>query len=71
MSHAEFLSWVKFQNKRGSLFTGRRIEQAVANMMALYANANSKNGNGGYEMYDFAPHEEEPAWTLEQAKKEW
>jgi len=41
----------------------------IASLMALFANANSKDG--GYDMYDFAPHEEEPELTLEQAKKEW
>lgn len=69
MSHAEFIQWVMYRNKRGSLFTGRRIEQSVANMMAIYANANSKDG--GHTMYDFAPHEDEPELTLEQAMKEW
>jgi hypothetical protein len=69
MSHAEFLSWVRFRNKRGSLFTGRRIEQMIASWMALYANAHSKNG--GYNMFDFALHEEEPEWTLDRAMKEW
>jgi len=69
MSRAEFMKWIAFRNKRGSLFTGRRVEQMVANLMALYANVNSKNG--GHDMYDFALHEEEPELTLEQAKKEW
>jgi len=45
------------------------MERAIASWMSLYANAHSKNG--GYDMYDFAPHEEEPEWTLDRAKKEW
>jgi hypothetical protein len=69
MSYAEFMSWIAYRGKRGSLFMGRRIEMAIAAWMALYANAHSKNG--GYGVYDFAPHEEEPEWTLERAKKEW
>ena len=69
MSHAEFMDWIMYRNKRGSLFAGRRIETAIASGMALYANAHSKNG--GYDMYDFAPHEVEPEWTLDRAKKEW
>lgn len=69
MSYKEFLQWASFRDKRGSLFSSRRMEQMVASCMALYANANSKNG--GYRMFDFAPHEEDTEWTLERAMKEW
>ena len=69
MSHAEFMDWILYRNKRGSLFIGRRMEIAIASWMALYANAHSQNG--GHDMYDFAPHEDEPEWTLDRAKKEW
>ena len=41
----------------------------LASWMAMYANTHSKNG--GFNLHDFAPHEEEPEWTLERAMKEW
>jgi len=69
MSHAEFMDWIAYRSKRGSFFVGRRVEVAIASWMALYANAHSKNG--GYDLYDFAPHEDAPEWSLDRAKKEW
>lgn len=69
MSYAEFKAWIAYRIKRGSLNVGRRIECAIATLDAMYANVHSKNG--GYDRYDFAPHEDEPEVSLDQAMKEW
>lgn len=69
LSYPEFLSWQKYRAKRGSLHLGMRIERGSALLATLYANVNSKHG--GFRLYDFMPHEEEPAVTLEQAMETW
>ena len=69
LSYPEFLTWVKFRNKRGSLHAGMRVERGAALLATLYANSHSKAG--GYSVYDFMPHEDEPEMTLEQAMEEW
>lgn len=69
LTYSEFLVWMKYRHKRGSLHTGRRIERGTATLAALYANAKSKNG--GFTVYDFMPHEDEPELSLEQAMQMW
>ena len=58
-----------YRNKRGTLNTGMRAEWAAALLATLYANSKSKNG--GYTVYDFMPHEEEPPVSLDDAMKTW
>ena len=69
MSYREFASWMRYRAKRGSLHLGMRIERGSALLATLYANAHSKHG--GHKLYDFMPHEDEPALTLEQAMATW
>lgn len=71
MSYAEFLSWVAFRDKRGSLNGGLRVEEAVARLMALTINIHAGKNGPGYRMYDFAPHIEEPPISIEQAMEAW
>lgn len=68
MTYDEFLAWVAYRAKRGSLHFGMRIESAVATLSALFANAHSK---GGFTPHDFAPHHDEPAIDLETAMERW
>tara|TARA_Y100000815_G_scaffold274502_1_gene308823 strand:- start:12736 stop:13008 length:273 start_codon:yes stop_codon:yes gene_type:complete len=63
LSHSEFLTWMKYRQKRGSLNLGMRIERGSALLATLYANSKSKNG--GYQLHDFAPHHDQPVLTLE------
>ncbi|WP_054889159.1 MULTISPECIES: phage tail assembly protein T [Pseudomonas] len=69
LSLQEFRSWEKFRNRRGSLHLGMRIERGSALLATLYANTHTKDG--GYKVYDFMPHESEPAMTLEEAMRTW
>lgn len=45
-----------------------RVERGSALLAALYANSHSKET---YKLYDFMPHEEEPAISLDQALETW
>ena len=56
--------------RRGSLNTGRRIEQSIATLASLFANANFKAAEP-FTRHDFMPHEDEPELTLEQAMATW
>lgn len=69
LSYTEFFSWLKYRRKRGSLNLGMRIERSSALLAALYANSKSKNG--GHKIYDFMPHEDEPAVSLDEAMNTW
>lgn len=60
---------MRYRAKRGSLNLGMRIERGSALLATLYANVHSKHG--GHKLYDFMPHEDEPAMTLEQAMATW
>lgn len=69
LSYDEYISWVRYRNQRGSLHTGMRIESNAALLASMFANTKSKHG--GYTIYDFAPHHDEPPLTLEQAMERW
>jgi hypothetical protein len=65
----EFQQWVKYRNKRGSLNTPLRLEMSIAQLCALTANLHSKEG--GWTVYDFSPHSDKPALSLEEAMRTW
>ena len=66
ISYPEFVRWAQYRSKRGSLNQGLRIERGSALLATLFANAHSKEG--GYKIYDFMPHDEEPELTLDDLK---
>ena len=57
MTTAEVSQWAAFRNKRGSFFTGRRIEQGFGNLMATYL---SSKGAKDVKAQSFMPHEDQP-----------
>lgn len=69
LGYQEALQWMKYRRLRGSFNLGMRVERGTAQLSMFYVNTHSKNG--GYKIYDFMPHMEEPAMTLEQAQKLW
>lgn len=71
ISYPEFLSWVAYRQKRGSLHTGMRVERGSALLAALYTNAHKKKDAEPVKIYDFMPHESEPAISLDQAMDAW
>ncbi|MFW2098515.1 hypothetical protein ACG9ZL_20265 [Acinetobacter sp. ULE_I057] len=51
--------WRSYRKKYGSLFFGRRIEQAAGNMMAFYARNNtSEQYRHLIDAFNYMPHEE-------------
>lgn len=69
LSYPEFLSWVQYRRKRGSLHIGMRIEEGSALLASLYAN--SKSTKTKYQPSDFGAHMDVPPISLEQAMKDW
>lgn len=71
MSYPEFLVWVKFRAKRGSLHLGMRVEMALAQFQAFYVN--TKTGKDVPRLYqqDFAPHMDPRVESLENAVASW
>lgn len=67
MTNAEVSQWAALRNKRGSFFTGRRIEQAIGALMALYAQNKVKEGVE-ISPYDYMPHEDEPEMSFEEQR---
>ncbi|KQK46710.1 hypothetical protein ACWXV7_07995 [Acinetobacter baumannii] len=51
--------------KRGSLFVGRRIEQAIGHLMAFYHNGKVKREDH-IDPNEFMPHEDEVETTFEE-----
>ncbi|MFJ3121040.1 hypothetical protein ACIPI6_31435 [Pseudomonas protegens] len=71
MTYPEFVVWMKFRAKRGSLHLGMRVEMALAQFQAFYVN--SKTGKDAHRLYqqDFAPHMDPRVETLEEAVAGW
>ena len=69
LSYPEYLTWLKYRNKRGSLHVGMRVERGAALLASLYANAHSKDG--GYKLHDFAPYHDAPVLSLALAMEQW
>lgn len=69
MSYAEYVVWLKFRNKRGSLHFGMRIEEQIAKFHAMWAN--TKTSKDAVTLYkeDFAPHLDPRIITAEEFAK--
>lgn len=66
MTNAEVSQWAAFKNKYGSLFFGRRIEQAIGNLYTFYVNGKLEAKDRIKDARVFMPHEEqEPELSLE------
>ena len=57
MTNSEVSQWVAFRNKRGSFFTGRRVEQGFGNLIATYLGS---KGAKDVKARSFMPHEDQP-----------
>lgn len=71
IDYAEFLTWAAFRQKRGSLHLGMRMEHGFALLASMYANAHRKQHSPALKLYDFMPHMEEQAVSLDQAMEKW
>lgn len=70
LPYPEFLQWCEYRNKRGSLHVGMRVEQAIALLASMYANAHSKKGVT-FSPKDFMIHVDETPIDIEDALKSW
>ncbi|OYN91941.1 hypothetical protein FY524_12850 [Acinetobacter baumannii] len=59
ITNEEFHIWWAYRQKRGSLFIGRRIEQAIGNLFALYISSKVKKGTK-IDALNYMPHESKP-----------
>ncbi|NIF15629.1 hypothetical protein [Pantoea sp. Cy-639] len=71
MTYPEFLTWVKFRQKRGSLHLGMRLEVALAQFQAIYFNSKTRESAPKLYPQDFAPHMDPRVETLEEALESW
>lgn len=66
----EYQEWVKYRNLRGSLSTPRRLEQSLARVCRLIANAagmeKDQDTKEPFAMIDFMPHEDGYAESQEE-----
>lgn len=69
VSYQEFVRWVRYRQKRGSLHVGMRVEHSGATLAAMYANTHSRDG--GFRLTDFAPFHDPAPISLQQAMKDW
>ena len=68
---SEFLDWVAYRRKRGSLNWGMRVEHGSALLATLYSNAHLPKGEPRRRLTDFMDHKDEPPPSLEQAMEDW
>lgn len=71
MSWKEFVRWSKYRQMRGTLNLGMRLERGSALLASMYANRHRDKNTPAYDLYDFAPHHEQPEATLEEAMASW
>ena len=69
LSYGEFVAWVQYRRKRGSLNAGLRVEHGAALLATMYSNTHSKDG--GFKLHDFAPHLDAPRVSLKEAMETW
>ena len=58
MSYSEFLDWVWYRNRWGSLHPGMRIDRAIARPAAFFGSAYVKKGKQ-LSPQDFSPHDQD------------
>lgn len=61
LTMVEVKQWAEYRYRRGSLNVGRRVEQAVANMMSIYINSNG----GEIDALELMPHEDDVVMSFE------
>ena len=55
----EVQQWAEYRYRRGSLNIGRRVEQTVANMMAIHLNSQIKEQSKKIDPLELMPHEDD------------
>ncbi len=71
ISYVEFLDWVEYRRKKGSLNLGMRVERGTALISTILSNTHRKKDSQPVSFYQFAPHHEEPVLSMEEAMESW
>jgi len=71
ISYVEFLEWVQYRRKRGSLNLGMRMERGSALISTILSNIHRKKDSQPVSFYRYAPHHEEPVLSMEEAMESW
>ncbi|MEF9671940.1 hypothetical protein QNM99_03850 [Pseudomonas sp. PCH446] len=71
ITYSEFMVWMKFRARRGSLHQGMRVEMALAQFQAFYVNSKTVKDAPRHYQQDFAPHMDPRVETLEDAVASW
>ena len=66
----EVQQWAEYRLRRGSLNIGRRVEQTVANMMAIYLNSQIKEQSKKIDPLELMPHEDDVEVGFEEQIKD-
>lgn len=48
-----------------------RVERAGALLASMYANNHRPKGTEAFKLFDFMPHQDEPAISLDEAMEKW
>lgn len=65
LTNHEVSQWYEYRLRRGSLNVGRRVEQAIGNLMAFYHNG-KVGEHKRIDPLELMPHEDDVEITLEQ-----
>ena len=65
----EVIQWSEYRQRRGSLNTGRRVEQTVANIGTIFLNKEIQNSEDYLEPLQLMPYEDNVVETFEDSIK--
>ena len=69
LSMYEVKQWSEYRQRRGSLNTGRRVEQTVANIGTIFLNKEIQNSEDYLEPLQLMPYEDNVVETFEDSIK--
>lgn len=69
LSMYEVNQWSEYRQRRGSLNTGRRVEQTVANIGTIFLNKEIQNSEDYLEPLQLMPYEDNVVETFEDSIK--
>ena len=65
----EVSQWIEYRYRRGSLNTGRRVEQTVAGIAAIFLNKEISDSDNYIEPLQLMPYEDNVVETFEDSIK--
>ena len=65
----EVKQWIEYRYRRGSLNTGRRVEQTVAGIATIFLNKEISDSDNYIEPLQLMPHEDDVVESFEDSIK--